>query len=108
MSSTNRGVLRQPDDFYQTPALATRAILPYLDLRGRILEPGCGNGAIVREIVSRGVRPDQIRGVELNQQRANTCFNATGIDTYHVDYLTHPIQQLGKFDLAIGNPPFSF
>ena len=46
--------LRQPDDFYPTPPHATQALLDREQFRGRILEPACGDGAIVRQLRKNG------------------------------------------------------
>ena len=58
MSSTNRGAVRHADDFYSTPAWATRAILPHLrPVQSRsVLEPACGDGAIAKELVAAVVK----------------------------------------------------
>ena len=56
MSATNRGKARVANDFYPTPAWLTEAIVPALHLRVRasgdlrILEPACGEGAIVKAL----------------------------------------------------------
>jgi hypothetical protein len=51
MSATGRGAQRQADDFYATPAWATRAILPHLvdgpDTVSLVLDPCAGRGAIL-------------------------------------------------------------
>ena len=66
MSSTNRGAVRAPDDFYATPGWAVRAVLPHLSLStgsGRILEPSCGEGAIVRVLLDAGIDRQRILGI---------------------------------------------
>ncbi len=107
MSSTNRSAVRQPDDFYSTPGWATRAILPHLDLSGRILEPGCGDGAIIRELVRAGVSPNRICGVELDEVRAHRCLENTRVCVHRGDFLKFPWSDPERYDLSIGNPPFS-
>ena len=44
MSSTNRGAIRHPDDFYRTPGFAVRAIKTQLDQWDSALDPFCGDG----------------------------------------------------------------
>ena len=39
---------RQQNDFYETPAVATEALLERVLFRGSIIDPACGKGAIVR------------------------------------------------------------
>ena len=57
MSATGRGAstgyVREPDDFFKTPAWCTRAILGHLcpdveDTDLQLLDPCCGTGAILR------------------------------------------------------------
>ena len=42
------------DDLYETPEVATRALLKCEDLPHRIWEPACGRGAIVRVLAAAG------------------------------------------------------
>ena len=46
--STNNTGKRKKSDFYETPYSLTRLLLEEEDLYGSILEPACGNGAIVK------------------------------------------------------------
>lgn len=109
MSSTNRRAVRQTDDFYVTPGWVTRSILPRLSLSGRILEPGCGDGAIARELIVAGAAPDRIHGVEIDEGRAFKCLESTRINMHRGDFKSFSTwaQQPGGYSLAIGNPPFS-
>lgn len=104
MSSKGRTADRQPDDFYETPAWATDAILPYLNLTGSILEPGAGHGAIAERLLAAGVPRDRITLNELDGERARICSLRTGIDTTTSDFLAWPC--VSRFDLVIGNPPY--
>lgn len=106
MSSTGRAKDRQPDDFYETPAWATDAILPYLNLTGTILEPAAGHGAIAERLLVAGVMSSRITLGELDAERANTCAIATGLDTHVGDFLSEPFWAPGSFDLVITNPPY--
>lgn len=52
MSAAGRGAIRQPDDFYATPAWCVDALLRGCALpSGRWLEPTAGDGAIVGEVL---------------------------------------------------------
>jgi predicted RNA methylase len=111
MSATNRGAERQADDFYATPTATTRALLRHYDVRGkRVLEPGCGTGSIVRELVAAGAH---VIGVELDVERAGRTGAIRYPDGGRVnvacgDYLESlALPEAEKFDYAIGNPPFS-
>jgi len=66
MSATNRGTTRQPQDFYETPYWCTRAILPLLPA-GRVLDPCCGEGAILDVAKEQG---REAYGIELDEERA--------------------------------------
>lgn len=46
--------LRRPCDFYPTPPHATRALIDREKFNGLILEPACGDGAIVRVLREHG------------------------------------------------------
>jgi hypothetical protein len=108
MSSTSRGAQRNADDFYETPAWATRAVLRTIpwegDCRPHILEPMAGRGMIVRELRVRW--PDAvITACELDPSRAS-CLTQAGADHVLVGDLFQQ-QFSSKFDLCIGNPAFS-
>lgn len=112
MSSTARGAVRHADDFYETPAWCTRAILPHLIPVGDlVLEPACGNGAILR--VLREVAPAaRLHGIELDGERGEAAAQtvpAAWIE--HGDFLqsTAAFGVVGgaPFDLCITNPPFA-
>lgn len=58
MSATNRGAERRADDYYATPAWATAALLDWferqrLTMRGTILDPFAGDGAILEVVKDR-------------------------------------------------------
>jgi hypothetical protein len=58
---------RREDDFYGTPAWCTRLILPHLQ-RGTVLDPCCGEGAILSVVESEWNVPTM--GIELDAARA--------------------------------------
>jgi hypothetical protein len=51
-----RGLLREKDDFYRTPEMATAALLGAEPLGDTVWEPACGDGAICRPLEAAGVR----------------------------------------------------
>lgn len=81
-STNNRGK-RKKSDFYETPYSLIRMLLDKEKLVGSILEPACGNGAIVK-----------ILEEEYN--------NITYYDK-EVDFL----KETRHFDTIVTNPPFS-
>jgi hypothetical protein len=87
VSSTNRGAKRIPQDLYETPEWLIRAMLPHLEaqLKGQILEPAEGNGAIVRTL------EEPFPAARIVQGDIQTGQN----------FLS------GQFDLIITNSPYS-
>lgn len=74
MSATNRGTARRPADFYETPAKAVKVLLEHHRLRGPILEPCAGSGAIVRAIREYySSRPRlHITAIEIREEERST------------------------------------
>lgn len=105
MSVTGHSSVRDPDDFYETPAWAIEALLNRLVVPdgARILEPGCGTGAILKVLRQR-CPTAHLTGVELHPGRAERsrphCDAILAADFLSLD-VPHP------FDFSIGNPPFS-
>ena len=115
VSSTNRGAERSPLDFYETPGWATRAILPHLTLlpsAKRIVDAGCGSGAILREVrtwtnknlvgYKHSAYPSLV-GIEVDPTRAQQA-RREGFFVQEADFL----QTSYPADLIIANPPFSY
>lgn len=90
MSATGRsaasetGHVRHADDFYSTPAWCTRAILPWLKLSERMLDPCAGSGAILR--VASEFWGSRCFGIEIDPQRAidsgSSCADALDPKTF--------------------------
>lgn len=55
---TNRRVPTSGADFYPTPTWVTEALLGVESFNGKILEPACGDGAIVKVLEAAGCRVD--------------------------------------------------
>jgi hypothetical protein len=105
VSSTNRsGELRVADDFYETPGWAVRALLPELGKPPHeVVEPACGNGAIVDELKHAWGDSSLYYGFELDPTRAAIA-DARGGRVRCADFLSLPPEHC--WDLAITNPPF--
>jgi len=74
VSATNRSAVRHADDFYRTPDWVVRALLESEPLHGPILEPACGDGSIISQILESGVcRPELLVGVEIHRARAESA-----------------------------------
>lgn len=106
MSATNRGAVRRESDFYATPLESVYSFLDnYDEIKDNdlILEPSAGNGAIIKALRNRGYK-NHIVAIELREEeRENLIGHADSVGT--LDFLKDP--DLGKFDVIIGNPPYS-
>lgn len=83
-STNNSSGKRKKSDFYETPYSLTRLLLEKEKLEGTILEPACGNGAIVKVLNEFGYEDILCSDKENN-------------------FLT----RTDKVDTIITNPPFS-
>ena len=106
MSATNRGSKRKEYDFYATPEESINTLLKNINLEiygNQVLEPSAGNGNIVRAI--HKMYPEKsITAIEIRSEEYESivrCSNKVIID----DFLT--MNNNGKFDIIIGNPPYS-
>lgn len=116
MSATNRkqGV-KSPNEFYRTPEYATASLLRALPelaeyQSGAWLEHSAGDGAIIKAVENFGYHP-RWHAIELRDEM-NAVLNAlpvgqsirvgTGL-TYQWASSIIP----GKYDVSIGNPPFT-
>lgn len=66
MSATGRSDVRVANDFYETPPECTRAILSHLP-KGRVLDPCCGDRAILRVVEEVWGTP--VRGYDVDPAR---------------------------------------
>lgn len=104
MSATNRGSERKPSDFYATPVEVVENFLHNYKLpNGSILEPSAGNGNIVQAIKNM----DKSRLVTALELREEEQINLSKITNEVViqDYLNWETDR--RFDVIIGNPPYS-
>ena len=85
MSSTNRGAIRKPMDFYATPETAFKPLLPYLPKNMKYWEPSCGDGRLIKWLNEYGCEAD---GTDLSLGK---------------DFL----KDTKKRSFIITNPPFS-
>ncbi|MFZ4795960.1 MAG: SAM-dependent methyltransferase [Bacteroidia bacterium] len=100
MSSTNRGAVRNNNDYYATPDWVTNLILPILKWNAQdiVMDPSAGDGAILRAVEAYG-KQSKLCGFEIDpilaKQSNVICANALTIETW------------GKPNKIIMNPPFS-
>ncbi len=102
MSSTNRGTVRNADDFYETPAWVTKAILPFLPSSGVLLDPCCGRGKILKVAREAGY---PCIGMELDEERA-LASRECAFDVATCDSLAGGSASWGVADIILTNPPF--
>lgn len=113
MSSTNRGAVRDLDDYYATPPALARLICAkigeeYADLWGghpiNVLEPGCGAGSFL--VGARALWPEAgILGVEVSPALAEKA-RSKGFHVKENDFLKMSQEGLPDYHLIVGNPPF--
>lgn len=103
MSATNRGGIRHPDDFYETPAWAVRRFLDGWHVkssvsgRSRWLEPSAGGGAIVSAVESFYANPPRFVAIDINPR---------GFGIGRQDFLSADCTTETPFNVCIGNPPY--
>lgn len=103
MTSKNRNKPSAALDAYYTPEWVVRQAIQYIvpkvcPVPARILEPGAGDGRFVRQLRERYCG-SHITAVDMVR---HDWPEAT--ESIYGDFLTVPIE---RYDLAIGNPPFS-
>lgn len=87
--------------FYPTPPYAVDRLLGDYNWRGkRVLEPSCGDGAILDKLRGLGATPF---GIEVDAGRAAQC-RAKGHAVLCANFLDQPAT--GDFDAVVMNPPF--
>jgi hypothetical protein len=112
MSATNRKrkgkkTERQANDYYATPDWLIDAIIDQEIGRRteykNVLEPGVGEGAIVDRLLANRQNIGNITGVDIVDypNRKDNC------KFIQQDYRHFALQTSEKFDLILGNPPFT-
>ena len=87
---------RNKNDYYQTPYSMTRQLLEVENFEGKILEPCCGAGAIVK------VLRDYDKSIDYCD--LNNEFSLTGIFKNFKDFIN---DDFDRYDNIITNPPYS-
>lgn len=130
MSSKGRAAAdykADPHGFFETQSTVTRAAMSFLDIKPgmRILQCGCGNGAIAKVLRREYGSAIEIVGVEIDKGRARKAQSAkvgraaqdvspdskqrdslsVFDDVVHMDFLKYAPEK--RFDLCIENPSFS-
>lgn len=88
---------RRPLDAYMTPPHYIAALLQYTQPQGTVLEPCCGDGAIVRALQARGITNQALWTNDIDDER-EADFHFDAREPYPFSY---------GIDWVITNPPFS-
>lgn len=97
MSATGRSKSRAPWDFYRTPDWLVEAIVPHLPYATNVLDPACGDGAILRALqpyyytIGIDIAPELLQRCECDEKHLDSAFATPGID---------------DVDLVVMNPPY--
>ena len=105
MYARNRSNVRKPYDFYSTPIDCIENLLNNIDLSNygnSVLEPSAGNGNICK-IFKQYYPNKDLTAVELREEEFNSLCKLD-IDDVIIDSF-YNIRD--KFDIIIGNPPYS-
>lgn len=108
MSATNRGAKRVASDFYATPLETIYSLLDNYDgikPGDKILEPSAGNGNIIQALRDRGYK-NTINAIELRAEEANNLATLAD-DVIITNFLNINPSACDKWDVIIGNPPYS-
>jgi len=91
--------------FFATPQSLAEKIVSMADLKptDEVLEPSAGQGAIIKEINKKGIRPGYFEIMDVNLE----FLKENNIDGEFLgkDFLSYDSEKL--FDKIIANPPFS-
>ena len=106
MSVIKEKTKRKPYDFYATPIDVIENFMKYIDLNkygNKILDPGAGNGNI-STVIKKMYRWKNVTALEIREEereKLKTFCNNVIIDNFL------EISNLEKYDIIIGNPPYS-
>lgn len=104
--STPEPTLQQRLHQWFTPAWAAEGIVEeafgWLQPGHRVVEPSCGDGAFLCALPGSL----DVVGVEIDPVQAECARRASGRQVIVGDFLEVPVQDLGRVQAIIGNPPF--
>lgn len=87
-------------DFFETPAWVTRAILPHVPLSSSVLDPCAGKGAILK-VVSERIDVECCDGMEIDPALSKLANRYGGVETCDA------LKKSWHAGLVLMNPPFS-
>lgn len=93
--------------YYTPPDLAEFLARWAVAAGDRLLEPSCGDGAILRQLSRHAPSSSSIQGVELFDSEAAKARRATGADVHTGDFFEwFSPGRRGTYDGVAGNPPY--
>lgn len=105
MSATGRGAERREADFYPTPAWCVHRLLDHVELPGgNWLEPGAGDGAIIRAV---NFNRDDVEwtALELREECRKPLLALGAVVGCPKDFLRTESARR-NYAVALGNPPY--
>ena len=107
MSATGRSDVRDPADYYATPAWATHRLLERVELpAGRWLEPCAGEGAIIQ--ATQAVRGDVAWTALEVRAECREPLHDLRVESVQIGSFTAPTLPLlhAAYDVVLTNPPY--
>ena len=94
-------------DYFPTPENLARRLLQMSDIAPgmRVLEPSCGELALAR-LAAEVVGKSNVVCLDINPEFVELA-KQEGFEAHLADFLHIDLDSLGRFDLAVMNPPFS-
>lgn len=91
--------------FYRTPKDAARRLVNQICVTKdtKILEPSCGDGALISELLRAGANVQNIDGYEFDTGRVSKCITK-GFRVCRANFLEVPPEE--RYDIVVMNPPF--
>ncbi len=103
MSQRSSGYVRQESDNYSTPNWVTRALLPHIPDRVKVIwEPAAGEGAMAR-VLGEHVSPRRGGGILATDIRPGNRMPTSDLS---LDFLSEP-PTMSSYQAIISNPPFN-
>lgn len=106
MSATNRGAVRQIQDYYATPIDCVEKFIEKYEgvIEGNILEPSAGNGNIIKALRNKNIN-GHITALEIRPEEDTNLKNISD-EVIINNFLEWKTDR--KFDIVIGNPPYTY
>lgn len=102
--------LKKDFQFFPTPVKIVKKLLEIANIQSgdKVLEPSAGQGAIINEVIKKGIKRDRVHYLEFMSQNRQKLkdIEATDIgEQFENDFLKMKASQY--YDVVIANPPFT-